>query len=281
MKKITIILLVIIFTLCCAFGFVACDNDSDVSGVSLNKTTLTLNVGDEDTLVATVEPDNASNKTVAWSVEPTGVVTVDNNGKVTAIAVGSATITATAGGKSATCSVTVNAAKPKSEVTASEWESIMSRETTLTFEMYDSNDVVASIKIDGDRRLLDYGYAKQLYSKEGDMYFEYQWYPNTDWKRMDLKESNFKAYTELYEKCLSLFKDDYSAFTFDNGIYVCPSLDKTTYIYGGSLGMLENIEIAFDNGAVISVTFNVENGYYCEIKNIGNTTVELPTSYTV
>jgi len=76
------------------------------TGISLNKESLTLAIGDSETLTATLTPENATD-TVKWSAEPAGVVTMEN-GKVTAIAEGTATITATAGGKSANCSVSVN-----------------------------------------------------------------------------------------------------------------------------------------------------------------------------
>ena len=79
-----------------------------VTEVTLNQTSVTLTVGGTASLTATVSPSNATDKTVSWSSSNTSVATVDN-GKVTAVAVGSATITAKAGGKSATCSVTVNA----------------------------------------------------------------------------------------------------------------------------------------------------------------------------
>ena len=78
-----------------------------VSSVSLDKTSLTLAEGESATLAATVKPDNATNKTVTWSSDNTSVATVDANGKVTAVAEGTATITAKAGDKTATCSVTV------------------------------------------------------------------------------------------------------------------------------------------------------------------------------
>ena len=79
-----------------------------VSEVRLDKTTVSLSVGSSITLTATVLPDNASNKTVSWKSSNTSVATVDSNGKVMAIAGGSATVTATAGGVSAKCSVTVS-----------------------------------------------------------------------------------------------------------------------------------------------------------------------------
>ncbi|MBO4625420.1 MAG: Ig-like domain-containing protein [Bacteroidales bacterium] len=79
-----------------------------VTGVTLNKSTLTLVKGTSETLEATVAPDDANNKSVTWSSNKTGVATVDENGKVTAVDGGEATITVTtANGKTATCEVTV------------------------------------------------------------------------------------------------------------------------------------------------------------------------------
>ncbi len=82
-----------------------------VTGVSLDKTTMSLTVGGNGTLTATVAPEDAANKNVIWSSSNTAVATVDNSGKVTAVAVGEAVITVTTeeGEKTATCSVTVTA----------------------------------------------------------------------------------------------------------------------------------------------------------------------------
>ncbi|MGN0341631.1 MAG: Ig domain-containing protein [Roseburia sp.] len=61
-------------------------------------------------LTATVTPDNATNKEVIWTSSNTGVATVDANGKVTAVANGTCTITVTTadGSKTATCTVKVD-----------------------------------------------------------------------------------------------------------------------------------------------------------------------------
>ncbi len=79
------------------------------TGITLNKTTLALDEGASETLVATVAPSNSTDS-VTWKSSDEKVATVDANGKVTAVAKGSATITATAGSVSATCAVTVNCA---------------------------------------------------------------------------------------------------------------------------------------------------------------------------
>ena len=81
-----------------------------VESVTLDKTSLSLTEGESATLTATVNPSNATDKTVSWSSSNTSVATVDSNGKVTAVKAGTATITAKAGGKSATCSVVVQPA---------------------------------------------------------------------------------------------------------------------------------------------------------------------------
>ena len=85
-------------------------SDIYATGISLNKTSTILTVGSTETLVATVTPSNATNKTVSWKSSDTSVATVDQNGKVTAKAVGNANITATTTDETnltATCQVTV------------------------------------------------------------------------------------------------------------------------------------------------------------------------------
>lgn len=88
-----------------------------VEQITLNKTEGVLTVGNSVTVTATVTPDNATNATVNWTSSDETVATVDSNGKVTAVAAGSATITATSesdGDVSADYALTVNkaAAKP-------------------------------------------------------------------------------------------------------------------------------------------------------------------------
>ena len=81
-----------------------------VTGVTLNKTSTSLYVGDTETLTPTITPDNATNKNLTWSSDDTSVATVDARGLVTAVSAGTATITVTTedGAKTATCTVTVS-----------------------------------------------------------------------------------------------------------------------------------------------------------------------------
>ena len=91
-----------------------------VSSVTLNKSEAALTVGGTETLTTTVAPENATDKTVTWTSSAPEVASVAN-GVVTAVAAGTATITATAGGQSATCTVTVTAAgRAKGDIVGSE-----------------------------------------------------------------------------------------------------------------------------------------------------------------
>ena len=80
-----------------------------IESVSLNKTTLTLEEQQAETLVATINPsDTTDDKTLTWKSNNPEVATVDQEGKVTAVKEGTTTITVTTvNGKEATCTVTV------------------------------------------------------------------------------------------------------------------------------------------------------------------------------
>lgn len=119
---------IIALLLACAFSFgvattTACNiiggpNDNGlvtdgeqvaVTGVTLSDEAVTLKKGGEKTLTATVAPDNATNKEVTWSSDKTAVATVDQKGKVKAVAAGTAVITVKTkdGNFTDTCTVTV------------------------------------------------------------------------------------------------------------------------------------------------------------------------------
>ena len=80
-----------------------------VTGVTLDKTSASCKVGQTVQLTPTIAPANATIKTVSWNSNDEDVATVDENGLVTAVAAGTATITVTTtdGSKTATCTVTV------------------------------------------------------------------------------------------------------------------------------------------------------------------------------
>ena len=114
-----------------------------VTGVSLSPKTLSLNPGKGGTLTATITPSNATNQNVTWKSSDTKVATVDN-GLVTAVAEGTATITVTTadGGKTATCEVTVTQ-PAKTPVT-----SVTLDKTSLTLDVGGSFTLTATVKPD-------------------------------------------------------------------------------------------------------------------------------------
>lgn len=83
-----------------------------VTGVTLDKTTLSGTVGGTDQLTASVKPSDATNQTVTFASSDPKILTVDNTGKVTYVAAGTATVTATTadGNFTATSEATVKAA---------------------------------------------------------------------------------------------------------------------------------------------------------------------------
>lgn len=84
-----------------------------ITGVSLNKSVTSLKVGANETFIATISPSNATNKGFTWDSSNPAIATVDTNGKVVAVSVGTVVITITTvdGSKTATCTVTVNASQ--------------------------------------------------------------------------------------------------------------------------------------------------------------------------
>ena len=80
------------------------------TSVSLNSTKVSIDRGDTFSLIATVNPSNATNQTVTFKSDNPNIVTIDSNGIITGISSGTATITVTpnGGGTSSTCLVTIN-----------------------------------------------------------------------------------------------------------------------------------------------------------------------------
>lgn len=104
-----------------------CDKDNAlvaVSEVTLSRTALTMTVGDTEKLTATVLPEHSGYDGLVWSSNNTSVALVDVEGLVTAVSAGNATITATVGGKQATCEVTVADAVPEG-LTVTTYEALL------------------------------------------------------------------------------------------------------------------------------------------------------------
>ncbi len=92
-------------------GLCSCgEDDIAVLGISLNKTSLDLQRGESETLVATIAPENATNQNVTWMTSDSSVALVSETGQVTAVSIGNAIITVRSvdGMYSATCAVNVS-----------------------------------------------------------------------------------------------------------------------------------------------------------------------------
>ena len=149
----------------------------NVTEVTLDKTELTLTEGETETLTATVRPDNADNRKVAWSSDKTDIATVGGDGSVTAVKAGVAVITVTTedGGKTATCKVTVKAkAVPVTGVDVKPWSVTIgangttkltctvapSNATNRNVRWESDNPSVATVDSDGNVRAVSAGVAK-------------------------------------------------------------------------------------------------------------------------
>lgn len=93
----------------CLKAFTTYVDKVDVTGVSLNSTSETMEVGDSKSLIATVTPTNATEQNVTWSSSDETVAKVSTGGVITALKAGTTTITVTTedGSKTATCKITV------------------------------------------------------------------------------------------------------------------------------------------------------------------------------
>lgn len=121
----------------------------EVTSVTLDKTTASVEVGKTTTLTATVAPTDATDKTVTWTSSDTNVATV-SNGVITGVKVGTATITAKAGEKTATCTVTVAPSEDKTddENKTVEVTTITLDKTTDTLKVGDTLNLTATVKPD-------------------------------------------------------------------------------------------------------------------------------------
>lgn len=123
----------------------------DVTSVELNKSTLSLEEGEDETLVALVLPVNATNKNVTWTSSNLDVATVDSNGKVTAVAEGTTIISVTTedGGKIAECIANITKQEvipdPDPDPDPINVTSIELNKSTLSLKVGEDETLVANI----------------------------------------------------------------------------------------------------------------------------------------
>lgn len=102
------------------------------TGITLNKSAITLDEGSFETLIATVTPSDTTDS-VSWTSSNEAVATVDGTGKVTAVTRGTATITVKAGEKTASCVVTVACAHAHAS-------NVPAEDSTCTVKGWDAYD---------------------------------------------------------------------------------------------------------------------------------------------
>lgn len=155
-----------------------------VTDVKLNKTSLSLKVGETYTLIASVQPSSATDKSVTWTSSNTDVANVSASGKITAQKAGTTTITVSTkdGNKKATCKVTI---KPK---------------TTTNYVKLDniSNEVSKFNKFSPDivsKKF--YSYVNDSNGRIKDMYYDENGNVNDLWKK------EYDKYEKELEKYIS------------------------------------------------------------------------------
>lgn len=207
-----------------------------VTKITLDKTELSLETGAKATLTATVEPTDATIKSVAWSSSNSEVATVNPvTGEIVAIADGNAVITATSSSNkevSASCAVTVGNSEPvvtkafvnKIERTVTYWDKFPATEynedeVTYSFE-YDDRNRVSSYTIDFKPTYED-GKERQLiskidYSSSDRLRIEDQWSDKSQKQTYDilLNEKGFitkgESWPTLYEP-LETYQIEYNS----------------------------------------------------------------------
>lgn len=186
----------------CAATLVSCKGDlfdTSVKLVGLDKTELSLLVGDTETLTPIIEPTNAKDQSVSWSSSEPSVASV-KNGKVKALAAGHTiiTVTTTDGGYKAICSVTVTEPDP--------WEYIPNMSCKI-------DDVTVKFKSAGlHYSSADRGYDILFLEDELKEFGGIFATPTCEWLSIDLHEMYLGE--QSLDECLS--NDDWSFYCMCN-----------------------------------------------------------------
>ena len=262
-----------------------------VERVTLDKTAVTMEIGDSVTLNAAVVPDNAADRSVSWSVQPADGGVIDLvNGTITALKAGTATVTASAGGKSASCTVTVNPVR--TEVNESEWNAAFDGEmNTVTLSAYYSDtDFVNIFQADkinqrfykqssdtssgSSERYYEYFYVV----KEGDKYYRYNSSDGVSWERLLVDENIYSETVELYLKSanaiIQAVSGKYSEFSYSDGAYVAENFETD------SLGTVERVAVYFEKGELKKIVLKPDGSIAEEmVVDFGKIDMEIPTEY--
>lgn len=212
-----------------------------VTGISLDLINATLEVGDNFTLHTTITPDNATNNNVTWSSSNETIVTVDNDGKITANAFGTAIITATTvdGSKTATCTVTVNELKTIEEIIS-----------TYKQDFPNSNET----------GWIESNSAHKMYYKDGTLYIDSD--TIVDGADNALKDNGGYKYYDASQTIIFLIDGEtLTSIQYSNeyneqydGIYIPVTTYTVTFDLNGQEGTAPDTQTIAENGKVIEPT---------------------------
>ena len=206
------------------------------TGITLNVTDKTLNIGESVNITGTIKPDNTTNKNISWTSSNTNIATV-SNGKVTAKKAGSVTITAkTSNGKAATCKITV---KDNS-----------------------TSNVLNPIKPSGTLKYSAESNTLKVYIKdEGKFYASYIWAkdPVNQLKKQYQKAAHLKTIFEntiknnnLKNKIVIGFNNNYSPDVLNQkNLSKCPECKNT-----------ESLPLVISNGKIVANHCDDDGFYY-------------------
>ncbi len=269
----------------------------EATSLTLSESELLLEIGDEETLTATVAPANATDKSVTWSSSAPAVATVDS-GRVKALTAGTAVITAkTSNNKEASCSVTV-VAPATGKMSAEDWQAtleafVSGANYTLTrTDTTDEHALCGAMRIDGD---VYYEILENDYTEEPDVFEEHVFVPQKDgtyfeyykensekdpWALRECTKEHYEYRAEeqatlLVQYASTLFGESYEDFTFENGSYTNPLIEKYGYT-------IKNAKVDFKGDTLVRVECLLIDGVdgdqdeIITIENIGSTTIDIP-----
>ncbi len=219
-----------------------------VSGITLNKTSATVETGKTLQLSHTITPANATNKSVTYSSSNTSVATVSNSGLVTGVKAGTADITATAGGKSAVCKVTVK----KTDIASATVSGISDKP-------YTGQAITQSPKVTLDGKTLQSG---------KDYTLSYANNVNVGTATMTITGKG--SYTGSLQRTFAIAKADQ--------IITASDIIKTTADAAFSIGAKASGKLSYKSGNTKVVTVD-ENGKVT-IKGAGSTTITITAAAT-
>ena len=288
-KKILLVLIALACAVCCALGLVACNQGGDggdktvaVTSITLNKTELALTVGESEILTATVKPDDATDKSVRWSASPDGIIRVEN-GIVTAIGEGLATITATAGDKSARCYVTVEDDRGSEDMNEAVWHEIIGdfiRKENFSLRGLVNGIQMGTVKLQGEKYCQIYDGSELIYVNENGEYNRYERsVTGTKWTKKTVGEQAYlnavNSGTGLVFSAAGAIMGRYSSFTrTEEGLYTTDSITVDGRV-------LKDVELMFEESALVAVSCTVEGNIIMPdvlviIDCIGQTQIEVP-----